>query len=611
MKAYHRFRVVGSLVAVALVACSEASVGPPHDASVVVDLDGNLSSVRTGGLRRASGGRAALALTPDEVAALPPLTGISMAYDKSHNGNGRQGITSPDEGNANSTIFGDLTTRGATIQVITSFNAELLAGFDVVWLEEGTALSEDDQTVLANYVAEGGAAIVYGDQWSTPSPLQVFGFGYAGGAFNGIATNITQHPVTEGVKSLQFTAVQALSTAEGSTTLVTSPDGRALVGFTDVGAGRVVVITDEICSNEENGGDVASEDNELLCNNLVTYASGRESETTETVDGGEAAIITVKEDTDGDGDVEAVAGVDFPEDAFQDDPNDPNDDAITVTVKLRKVQPGDPACHAFLIGQIGRCMEITAKKQDGVTDAPLVKPIRVGMCLDEHHAVDIYKSETSTSEAKPLRQTDVSDFLDCTDFHLSGAPPKNWLHGLAMRVGKWVTPKSAWAADRGMGGISDDGRLSIFTWAAPVQVSHASLLINVRDRGNDFFEVTGVFDLVAQKGFEPAATESGFNPALPIPIRYGASAFTIPGGGLRWNQRINRYVYARLALTGITTMVLDPATGKFTVGGIVPTEGDAIPAYRPFTIQFGNRLTGAGLECGESTVYVCTFEQHE
>jgi hypothetical protein len=212
-----------------------------------------------------------------------------------------------------------------------------------------------------------------------------------------------------------------------------------------------------------NQSDNAQASFQRLVGNAVFAVSGR-THATRTIENGEAAAVTVGEDSDGDGDVEQVAGADFPANAFVNDPDDPNDDNVTVTVSLRKVEPGDAPCHAFLIGQIGRCMEINATYQDG-TEALLATPVRVGVCLDEHHHVDIYKFEEPTGEARPLRQTDISDFLDCTDFQVSSARPKNWLHGLAMRVGKIFTPKDAWAADRGMGGFVDDGRFSFFTWA--------------------------------------------------------------------------------------------------------------------------------------------------
>lgn len=608
MTALHRGFRCSILLAVALVAsCTDASLGPPEgDAASAGALDRHPVAGSKGLVRR--GSRAHLALTPEQVAGLPSLAGIRIAYDMSHN-SGRQQLTNPLGTNENGTVFGQYIARGATIQVITAFTAEVLGGYDVLWLEEDftNGLSTAEQAVLSNFVAGGGGVIICCEDWPSASPLTVFGFDYAANSHSGTTTNITPHSVTAGVASITYSgSVRSFTVPTEAARLVRdADDSHPTVAVREFGSGRVAVLDDELCLN----GVAGNTDNELLCNNLMTYAAARESQSTQTIANGEAATVTVAEDSDGDGDEEQVAGADFPANAFENDPNDPNDDFITITVKLRTVEPGDAPCHSFLIGQVGRCMEVTATKQDG-SDAKLAQAIRVGICLDASRALDIYKFESATDAPRQLEQTDVTDFLDCSGFQLSSAPPRNWIQGLAARIGKWITPRSAYAADRGMGGIVDDEHLSFFTWAAPMGLTSAALVVNVRGSGKDAFQVSGVFDLVATKGFDPAATESGFDPALAIPIRFGDNTFTVPAGGLWWSALLKRWVYSSFTTTGVTAFSIDPLSGKFTVAGLVPTEGDSPPAFRAFTIRLGNRLRGSGLLCGVGTAYSCSYEPH-
>ena len=93
--------------------------------------------------------------------ALFSVSGKNIAYDMSHN-TSRQNLSNPAGGNGSSTIFGDFTAAGATITVITTFDAATLSGFDVLWLEEdfSTALSAAEKTDLAGFVSAGGGVII-------------------------------------------------------------------------------------------------------------------------------------------------------------------------------------------------------------------------------------------------------------------------------------------------------------------------------------------------------------------------------------------------------------------------------------------------------------------
>lgn len=205
------------------------------------------------------------------------LAGCRIAYDMSHNGaSNRQRLGSPTGGNAYSVIFGDYTSRGATISVITSFTAAVLGSYDVLWLEEDWegVLTAAEKTILQNYVSNGGSVIINGDDWGIfsgepGSPYHAFGFGYTPGSAGGTTTNITVHPVTAGVTTVQFSsAVQALSLPGSAVSLVRNPTGtRTYISVLEYGAGRVAAVCDEFFIN----GVSILADNRVLGNNLIEW----------------------------------------------------------------------------------------------------------------------------------------------------------------------------------------------------------------------------------------------------------------------------------------------------------------------------------------------------
>jgi hypothetical protein len=206
------------------------------------------------------------------ISALADLTGINIAYDMSHN-TGRQNLTNPLGSNANSTIFGDYTGRGATISVINVF---ALGGFEVLWLEEdfSTPLSAAEKAALSSFASSGSGVIICCEDWAIisgdpASPLKVFGFDYVPGGAGGATNNIGVHPITQGVNTIQFSGTaRGLSLAPGAVTLFRDPGAnRPHAAALQFGAGRVVVLSDEVCLN----GPVNAADNRLFCNQMMDW----------------------------------------------------------------------------------------------------------------------------------------------------------------------------------------------------------------------------------------------------------------------------------------------------------------------------------------------------
>jgi hypothetical protein len=522
-----------------------------------------------------------------DVSTLPSLAGVKIAYDMSHN-TGRQALTSPTGGNGNSTLFADYRGRGATIDVITSFTAPVLSGYTVLWLEEdfNTALSATEKTVLADFVSGGGSVVMCCEDWAAftddpGSPLGVFGFGYASHTLEGSTTQITQHVATTGVSSVEFQgSVRSLNVPEEGTTLVRDAEGSySGVAVRSFGAGHVTVLVDEICID----GTVDLADNRRLCNNLVSYSAGAQ-----VVPSGEAATVTVTVNGS------AVAGIDIPTGTFNED----------VTVSARFVPPAAGArCHDYLLGQKGRCLEITAVRSNG-EKATLLRDVTAGLCLAQEERLELFKFETPQGRALPLQQTGAP-FLDCTGF-LGSTAPTNWLQGLALgvakHVGDWVMPKPLFAAHSGFGGVIRAATgLSTFTWASPIQISAAGLGVNSLNSGKDAFAVAGKFSTAA-KTFDPFLNEAGFVPTRDaVTLAFGRSTFTVPASSFKYSLLLKRWVYAAKTTTGITGMEINPLDLSFTVAAIIPTEGP-LPSGRPFSLQVGHRTQGTFLLCDATRV---------
>lgn len=308
---------------------------------------------------------------------------------------------------------------------------------------------------------------------------------------------------------------------------------------------------------------------------------------TQLVPAGQAAVVTVVENN------QSVAGINVPAGTFAQD--------VTLTVQFLSTTgitalSAVSQCHAYLLAQTGKCLAITAIQSDG-SHAVLQQPVTVGICLEAVSHVEIFKFENTQDRPVALRQVPAA-FLPCDGaLHQASAAPRNWLDGFAQRVAKIVGPKPLYAAHLGFGGdITSPGTLSIFTWAAPLPVTKAGLVVNPFNLGKDAFALAGTFSL-PPTGFDAA------NDVVIVGI--GKSVYTIPAGSFHWVASIQSFVFASRNATGVTAMAINPA-GTFTVAATVPTEGPAPTGtstiFRPFSVQIGSRAQGVGLKCGATAV---------
>ncbi len=201
----------------------------------------------------------------------PPLTGVKIAYDMTHN-TGRQGAGAPTNVTNFYTSFqNDLTGRGATITEIYTFDMATLNLYDILWIEEdwNSVLSAAEMTLLQSWVTAGGKVFISGDEWSSPQPFSVFGYSYTGGTTFGTTNVINAHPATMGVSSIALAGCQAgVNSPVGAYPLVMDVNNSyAYASVYPVGCGMVVVVTDELFINSV----INSQDNRVLGNNLFTF----------------------------------------------------------------------------------------------------------------------------------------------------------------------------------------------------------------------------------------------------------------------------------------------------------------------------------------------------
>ena len=208
-------------------------------------------------------------------AAYPSLAGCKIAWDATHDPpDGRQShVYRYDD-----VLIPDLTARGATFTIITTgpLTLSLLQQYDVWWIEEywyGT-FSDDELSALVDYVNAGGAVLFNGDEIGfSESPvgriMNPFGISYTGEAGDpGLATDITPHPITEGVSSVNFPGPEnSLSVSGPAMGVVRDAHSRILVAVATVGNGRVVAVCNEALGDDSiNQGDTRR-----LGNNIFTW----------------------------------------------------------------------------------------------------------------------------------------------------------------------------------------------------------------------------------------------------------------------------------------------------------------------------------------------------
>ena len=265
------------------------------------------------------------------------LEGIDILHDRAH---GSSAISNW------SILVDDLMVRGATVTSGTdSITGELLAPYDILWLNTCTAVwSPDEAATVAAWVEAGGRVLMtgYSDE-AVSSYNAILGALGAGIEFStdngwsGNTTNIHDHAITEGVGTVRVGfALASLGLVESpADSLVDDYRGDPSMACSEVGSGRIVAFASRSFSNYYvNYGH-----NRLLATRVFEWLAGRPGWlSAEPDDGvlipGESVDVSVKFDA------ARLTGADYAAEIVvaSDDPDEPE---ILVPARLHVTSAAD------------------------------------------------------------------------------------------------------------------------------------------------------------------------------------------------------------------------------------------------------------------------------
>jgi hypothetical protein len=206
-------------------------------------------------------------------AELADLTGVNIMWDRSHG----QTTTS-----SWTTIISDFESRGATVTVNTDpITPALLLGYNVFWsVDTGSSASWDpaELTALVSWINGGGGVLLEGDNSNSVAMYNDLLTAAAAGitfsttsGSSGTTTNIYAHPTTENVTAVYLTANIASipSTVAPGGPLFDDDEGVGAGAYSQVGAGRIVAVADEVFQSSRMDDD----DNQLFGNQVMDWLS--------------------------------------------------------------------------------------------------------------------------------------------------------------------------------------------------------------------------------------------------------------------------------------------------------------------------------------------------
>ncbi len=202
------------------------------------------------------------ALTADD------LAGKRILYDRVH---GEAYLT-----DNFSTLVSDLEAAGATVTENFTYpvTPAVLAGYDVLWVAccGDTNWGYRELSAIDGWMDQGGAVFVHGSSsYATTGPASIFGISYRSGkCTNGTTTDISAHPISEGIDSV-YVAYSCYWLAAGSDATVVVGDlvGQPHVVAQEQSGGKMVVLASDDLVNWAI--DYAYADNRLLANNIFAW----------------------------------------------------------------------------------------------------------------------------------------------------------------------------------------------------------------------------------------------------------------------------------------------------------------------------------------------------
>jgi YVTN family beta-propeller protein len=193
------------------------------------------------------------------------LTGKQILYDRAHDEPGMWDY---------STLITDAIGAGAEVTENWYYpiDASVLEGYDVLWVNccGYTSWTFDELNAVSDWLAEGGAVFVQGESSpATDGPASVYGISYqSASCTSGTTTNITEHPISEGVDAVNVEwTCWRLVTGGGAAIVVYDPQGQPHVVAREQDGGRMVVVASE----DFTDWHIDYDDNRLLANNILAW----------------------------------------------------------------------------------------------------------------------------------------------------------------------------------------------------------------------------------------------------------------------------------------------------------------------------------------------------
>jgi hypothetical protein len=171
----------------------------------------------------------------------------------------------------------DLLDLGCEIDTISSgpITTSILKDYNVlICAQPRVSYTSSELAAIQSFVMGGGGLLVIGDndQPIFTSLTQFAGIEWEPGGNSGTTTDITPHPVTEGVTSAYFSSPVSRLLVSGDAISLIRNYGENLLAASETGLGRVLGIADE---NTIDDGTISIADNRLLALNMVSWLTIR------------------------------------------------------------------------------------------------------------------------------------------------------------------------------------------------------------------------------------------------------------------------------------------------------------------------------------------------
>lgn len=173
-----------------------------------------------------------------------------------------------------SALIIDIQNEGAelTVNYTATVDATLLDSYDVLWVNccGYTNWTFDELTAVANWLDQGGAVLIQGEESPATSDLaEIFGITYQyGSCASGTTTNILSHPISAGVSAVYVDyTCRYLDAGVNADIVVYDTQNQVHVVSHQENGGKMVVVANEDFIDWQ----IDNDDNRLLANNILSW----------------------------------------------------------------------------------------------------------------------------------------------------------------------------------------------------------------------------------------------------------------------------------------------------------------------------------------------------